>query len=124
MKLIFELKGQEKPACVAEFIALAYSDTSKKNNKTISSNKDQQLEELKNNTVLFKKDGDIAIVTLNRPEKYNAVNDDLVDDGTSYLVLNLRCLTPLYSRSLTPASDRVPAVGSSKLRTRENFPVD
>ena len=24
MKLVFELKGQEKPACVAEFIALAY----------------------------------------------------------------------------------------------------
>ena len=27
MKLIFELKGHEKPACVAEFIALAYTDT-------------------------------------------------------------------------------------------------
>jgi enoyl-CoA hydratase/carnithine racemase/acyl dehydratase len=79
MKLIFELKGQEKPACVAEFIALAYADNSKKNNKTAASNKDQKLDELKNNAVLFKKDEDIAIVTLNRPDKYNAVNDDLVD---------------------------------------------
>ena len=47
MKLIFELKGQEKPACVAEFIALAYADNSKKNNKTAASNKDQKLDELK-----------------------------------------------------------------------------
>ena len=76
MKLIFELKGHEKPACVAEFIALAYTDTSKKN---IYSNKDKKLDELKNNAVLYKKEGDIAVVTLNRPEKYNAVNDDLVD---------------------------------------------
>ena len=36
MKLVFELKGQEKPACVAEFIALAYVDASKKNKKSIS----------------------------------------------------------------------------------------
>ena len=76
MKLIFELKGHEKPACVAEFIALAYTNTSKKN---IYSNKDKKLDELKNNAVLYKKEGDIAVVTLNRPEKYNAVNDDLVD---------------------------------------------
>jgi len=76
MKLIFELKGHEKPACVAEFIALAYTDTSKKN---IYSNKNKKLDELKNNAVLYKKEGDIAVVTLNRPEKYNAVNDDLVD---------------------------------------------
>ena len=40
---------------------------------------DTKLDELKNNAVLFKKDEDIAIVTLNRPDKYNAVNDDLVD---------------------------------------------
>ena len=29
---------------------------------------DHKLDELKNKSVLFKKDGDIAIVTLNRPE--------------------------------------------------------
>ena len=57
MKLIFELKGHEKPACVAEFIALAYTDTSKKN---IYSNKNKKLDELKNNAVLYKKEGDIA----------------------------------------------------------------
>ena len=79
MKLIFELKGQEKPACVAEFIALAYIDTSKNNEKSISAKDNQNLDELKGKSVLFKKEGDIAIVTLNRPEKYNAVNDDLVD---------------------------------------------
>ena len=79
MKLVFELKGQEKPACVAEFIALAYVDTSKKNKKSTLTNNSQNLDELKSKSVLFKKEGDIAIVTLNRPEKYNAVNDDLVD---------------------------------------------
>ena len=30
MKVTFELKGQEKPACVAEFIAQAYADSTKK----------------------------------------------------------------------------------------------
>jgi hypothetical protein len=25
MKIVFELKGEEKPACVAEFLALAYT---------------------------------------------------------------------------------------------------
>ena len=79
MKLIFELKGQEKPACVAEFIALAYVDASKKNKKSTLTNNSQNLDELKSKSVLFKKEGDIAIVTLNRPEKYNAVNDDLVN---------------------------------------------
>lgn len=79
MKLVFELKGQEKPACVAEFIALAYVDASMKNKKSIPTNNSQNLDELKSKSVLFKKEGDIAIVTLNRPEKYNAVNDDLVD---------------------------------------------
>jgi|TARA_B100000795_G_scaffold222516_1_gene177462 acyl dehydratase len=29
MKLVFELKGEEKPACVAEFIAQAYADPNK-----------------------------------------------------------------------------------------------
>jgi acyl dehydratase len=29
MKVTFELKGQEKPACVAEFIAQAYADSTK-----------------------------------------------------------------------------------------------
>jgi hypothetical protein len=79
MKLVFELKGQEKPACVAEFIALAYVDASKKNKKSISTENSQNLDELRSESVLFKKEGDIAIVTLNRPEKYNAVNDDLVN---------------------------------------------
>ena len=79
MKLVFELKGQEKPACVAEFIALAYVDVSKKNKKSISTENSQNLDELRSESVLFKKEGDIAIVTLNRPEKYNAVNDDLVN---------------------------------------------
>jgi enoyl-CoA hydratase/carnithine racemase/acyl dehydratase len=79
MKLVFELKGQEKPACVAEFIALAYVDASKKNKKSISTENSENLDELRSKSVLFKKEGDIAIVTLNRPEKYNAVNDDLVN---------------------------------------------
>jgi hypothetical protein len=30
MGIVFELKGEEKPACIAEFIAIAYSGPGKK----------------------------------------------------------------------------------------------
>ena len=57
MKLVFELKGQEKPACVAEFIAQAYTDSSKKKNETASTGSTQNLNDLKTDCVLYKKEG-------------------------------------------------------------------
>ena len=38
-------------------------------------------------TVEFKREGEIAIFTLNRPEKYNAVNPDMVQ-GLNHAMMN------------------------------------
>ncbi|MEG3656939.1 enoyl-CoA hydratase-related protein [Arenibacter palladensis] len=84
LKLVFELKGVEKPACVAEFIAQVYSNSNSK--KTISEPKKDIPKKIKNNndeSVLFEKDGDIGIITLNRPTRYNAVTDDVVNGITT-----------------------------------------
>jgi enoyl-CoA hydratase/carnithine racemase/acyl dehydratase len=78
MKLVYELKGQEKPACVAEFIAQAYADPNKKKDEITEENKPSS-NRLKTDAVLYEVENDIAIITLNRPERYNAVNDDLIN---------------------------------------------
>ena len=44
--------------------------------------------------------------------------------GTSYLVLNLRCAVPSYSRSLTPLLASLSASSGSKDKTSEYLPVD
>ena len=75
MGIVFELKGEEKPACVAEFIAIAYAGPGKKaQDKILKATEKQKTSE----TVLLEKQGSIAIVTLNRPERYNAVTDELI----------------------------------------------
>ena len=84
LKLVFELKGVEKPACVAEFIAQVYSNPNSK--KAISEPKQDIPKKIENNndeSVLFEKDGDIGIITLNRPSRYNAVTDDVVNGITT-----------------------------------------
>ncbi|MDO6603508.1 enoyl-CoA hydratase-related protein [Arenibacter palladensis] len=84
LKLVFELKGVEKPACVAEFIAQVYSNPNSK--KEISEPKQDIPKKIENNndeSVLFEKDGDIGIITLNRPSRYNAVTDDVVNGITT-----------------------------------------
>ena len=84
LKLVFELKGVEKPACVAEFIAQVYSNPNSK--KAISEPKKDIPKKIENNndeSVLFEKDGDIGIITLNRPSRYNAVTDDVVNGITT-----------------------------------------
>tara|TARA_R100001369_G_scaffold92127_1_gene135605 strand:- start:7183 stop:8517 length:1335 start_codon:yes stop_codon:yes gene_type:complete len=84
LKLVFELKGVEKPACVAEFIAQVYSNPNSK--KAISEPKKDIPKKIENNndqSVLFEKDGNIGIITLNRPTRYNAVTDDVVNGITS-----------------------------------------
>ena len=84
LKLVFELKGEEKPACVAEFIAQAYANPNSK--KTSSAPKKvapEKIESNNNESVLFEKQGDIGIITLNRPSRYNAVTDDVVNGITA-----------------------------------------
>jgi len=81
LNITFELKGQRKPACVAEFIAQAYADPNKRTTvetptKLISNGTPKK----GNTTVLYEKEGKVAIITLNRPERYNAVNHDLVEE--------------------------------------------
>jgi len=75
MVIVFELKGEDKPACVAEFIAIAYAGPGKKAQEEIAKATEKQKP---SETVLLKKQENIAIVTLNRPERYNAVTDELV----------------------------------------------
>lgn len=90
LKLVFELKGEEKPACVAEFIAQVYSNPNGK--KAISEPKKdipKKNENTNDQSVLFEKDGDIGIITLNRPTRYNAVTDDVVN-GITNAINNIR----------------------------------
>ena len=75
MEIVFELKGEDKPACVAEFIAIAYAGPGKKAQEKIAKATEKQKP---SETVLLKKQENIAIVTLNRPDRYNAVTDELV----------------------------------------------
>ena len=75
MGIVFELKGEDKPACVAEFIAIAYAGPGKKEQQAIADATEQPKE---SDTVLLEKQGHIAVVTLNRPDRYNAVTDELV----------------------------------------------
>ena len=75
MEIVFELKGEDKPACVAEFIAIAYAGPGKKAQEEIAKATEKQKP---SETVLLKKQENIAIVTLNRPDRYNAVTDELV----------------------------------------------
>lgn len=85
LKLVFELKGEEKPACVAEFIAQVYCNPNKKQED--STIKKEPVQKKQNNAVLFEKEGDIGIITLNRPERYNAVTDDVVNGITDAINL-------------------------------------
>ena len=75
MEIVFELKGEDKPACVAEFIAIAYAGPGKKAQEEIAKATEKQKP---SETVLLKKQENIAIITLNRPERYNAVTDELI----------------------------------------------
>ncbi|MDL5513074.1 enoyl-CoA hydratase-related protein [Arenibacter sp. M-2] len=88
LKLVFELKGEEKPACVAEFIAQAYSN-SKNGKADPATHKDapRKIESKINESVLFEKESDIGIITLNRPSRYNAVTDDVVQGITQAMNL-------------------------------------
>lgn len=88
LKLVFELKGEEKPACVAEFIAQAY--TNSKNGKAEPAARNDppgKIDSRIDESVLFEKEGDIGIITLNRPARYNAVTDEVVQGITQAMNL-------------------------------------
>jgi enoyl-CoA hydratase/carnithine racemase/acyl dehydratase len=81
-KIVFELKGQEKPACVAEFIAQAYANPNKGENNSKIKVDNQIPDDIDSNAVKYEKEGHIGVITINRPDRYNAVTDDVVDGIT------------------------------------------
>jgi|GEM_PF-73885 len=84
LKIVFELKGEDKPACVAEFIAQSYCNANgKQEDSLIAKDTAQTVQKSDTNTVLFEKEGDIGVITLNRPERYNAVTDEIVSGITT-----------------------------------------
>lgn len=78
INMIIELKGQEKPACVAEWIGQAYAGSSQQP-KTVAPTTTNEIAEKENNTVLYKKAEKVATITLNRPKRYNAINTALLE---------------------------------------------
>ena len=75
MQITFEIKGQEKPACVAEWIGQAYATPDGKPAKavpakteTISSPED---------TILYERVGKVGVITFNRPDYYNAMDSQM-----------------------------------------------
>lgn len=76
VKIVFEIKGEEKPACVAEFLAIAYAGPSRAQQAEIAKATEKAAP---SNTVLFKKEGPVGIITLNRPERYNAILPEVTD---------------------------------------------
>ena len=80
MNIVFELKGQEKPVCVAEWIGIAYADpNAKAKAETLKSQSNGTTDKKTNDAVLYERNGKLGIITLNRPERYNAINHDLVE---------------------------------------------
>jgi enoyl-CoA hydratase/carnithine racemase/acyl dehydratase len=77
MNVVFEIKGEEKPACVAEWIGQSYVGPTM---ETVSAamSKDEPAEE-ENTAVLYSKEGKVGVITLNRPERYNGINKQLLD---------------------------------------------
>ena len=75
MQITFEIKGQEKPACVAEWIGQAYATPDGKPAKavpakteTVSSPED---------TILYERVGKVGVITFNRPDYYNAMDSQM-----------------------------------------------
>lgn len=77
MDIVFEIKGQERPACVAEWIGQGYAGPAQKIEETP---KQEVPKEEREPTVLYRRDGKVGIVTLNRPNNYNAITAELLSD--------------------------------------------
>lgn len=76
VKIVFEIKGEEKPACVAEFLVIAYAGPGREQQAAMA----QATEKIpSSDSVLYEKDGPVGIITFNRPERYNAVLPEVTD---------------------------------------------
>lgn len=88
MEITFELEGEEKPACVAVMVAQAYVGDEKKaaQVKQLNEMADAQAAAASGSTesdtggdeVLYKVENNIATITLNRPDRYNGINKNLL----------------------------------------------
>ena len=81
VKVVFELKGQEKPACVAEFVARAYATPEGQEKPDFNIKPEAKsangVAKKATDAVLYQKEKNIAIITLNRPDRYNAAGDEV-----------------------------------------------
>lgn len=84
MNITFEIKGQDKPACVAEWIGQAYTTPDgepaqpmPKEDSSMSLEQSGQSSEEK--SVLYSRVGKVGVITLNRPNNYNALNSAMKD---------------------------------------------
>ena len=85
LEITFELEGEEKPACVAVMVAQAYTGDEKKAAQVKQLNAMADAQAAKNTSsdgisdeVLYDVEGDIAVITLNRPNSYNGINKNLL----------------------------------------------
>lgn len=80
VRVTMEAKGQDKPVCVADLISIAYLDPQHQNGEAQDLNR-QTPPAGKNGeqTVLYEQTSNIAVITLNRPARYNAVNPALIE---------------------------------------------
>ena len=87
MEITFELEGEEKPACVAVMVAQAYVGDEKKaaQVKQLNEMADAQAamssagsNDAEGDEVLYEVANNIATITLNRPDRYNGINQKLL----------------------------------------------
>ena len=76
VKIVFEIKGEDKPACVAEFLVIAYAGPGKEQQAAMAKATEKAPP---SDSVLYEKQGPVGVITLNRPERYNAVLPEVTD---------------------------------------------
>lgn len=74
LEVTIELQGAKKPACVAEFISQVFI---KPEGQDSAPDRQQKAGLDSPREVRYEKDGTVALITLNRPDRYNAVNPAL-----------------------------------------------
>lgn len=75
MQITFELKGQEKPACVAEWIGQAYTTPDGKPAQPVPTKTETPSSE--EDSILYKRVGKVGVITFNRPDYYNAMDSQM-----------------------------------------------
>jgi len=85
MEITFELEGEEKPACVAVMVAQAYTGDAKqaeqnaKLNQMAAATPATTAADNSGDEVLYEVKDKVAIITLNRPDRYNGINKNLLE---------------------------------------------